>query len=108
MTNPISKAVSAVSRVFEPLVSATTRAFTIPGMHPSQSSSTINVPDPSKSTPAKIPGSKPSGGKGQESFLSGVVGGAAGQGLSRNSWDWRGGSGGGTGQSGSGKSLIGA
>lgn len=108
MTNPIAKAVNAVGRVFEPLTTAASRAITIPGLTPA-SAPTINIPSPTESAPAKIPGSKPAGAGLRESFLSGVVGGAAGQGLQGGSWDWRGGGGGGTGSGGQkGKSLIGA
>ncbi len=109
MSKPLQKAGDFAERIIHPVMEATQRALTIPGLQPAQPSSgpTINMPDPASSTPAKIPGSKPSGRNLQQSFLSGVAGGAAGQGLSGGSWDWRGGSSSGTGSS-SGKSLIGA
>lgn len=99
MSDPIQSISTFVKAVTEPITSAFSRAFTMPGTgENAPKAPTINLPDPKKSTPAKIPGSKPSGGSGMQSgFLSGVVRGQAGSALpggggdGGRGWSWGGG-----------------
>lgn len=106
MVSPIKSAIefgtNLAERAFAPVTKAAGRAFTMPGQQPAGAP---EFPKPTTSIPAKIPSTKPGGRRGlQESFLSGVVGGAAAKGLPSGS-SWWGEGGGGSNRG--GKTLIG-
>lgn len=77
MVSPISNAVggalSGAGRIFQPLTSAVSRAFTLPSL-----SSSITLPSaPPGLIPAQVPTSKPAKASQQQSFLSGASQAAA-------------------------------
>lgn len=113
MVSPIAAAIekttgaitSTIGHAFAPIAKAGGRALTVPGSSPGGRPE-FKLPEPTTSIPAKIPGSKPGGRRGlQESFLSGVSGGAAARALPGQTSGWWGSGGGGGGRG--GKTLVG-